>query len=131
MVSLPTDIFAKVRCSPLEILYTAYQQVQDLPNRLQIVQALGGSTPYLSEEEQISAQTLEQLQSDCGKTARFFSQIVIPSAELPVLDKVAEWLNQAQNFYKYQAKELDYLQQQLQNHSGYQLYSTSVCYEVH
>ncbi len=112
----------QIRERSLDILYTAYQQAQDLPNRLQIVQALGGATPYLSEKEQISAQTLEQLQSDCVKTARFFSQFVIPSAELPVLDKVAEWLSQAQNFHKYQAKELDYLQQQLQNHSGYQLY---------
>ncbi len=116
------ETLKQIRERSLEILYNAYQQAQDLPNRLQIVQALGGATPYLREKEQIAAQTLEQLQSDCAKTARFFSQFVIPNAELPVLDKVAEWLSQAQNFHKYQAKELDYLQQQLQNRSGYQLY---------
>jgi hypothetical protein len=112
-----------IRQLSLEILYTAYQQTQDLSIRLKIVQALGGgSTPYLRLREEVSAETLNQLSSDCAKTANFFSQTVVPNAELPILDKISEWLRQAKRFHKYQSAELDYLQQQLKDHNGYQLY---------
>ena len=112
----------QIRDRALEILYAAYRKVQDLPTRLQIVQVLCGVTYYSNPKDRISSQTREQLQSDCAKIARFFSETVIPSAEFPILDRVVEWLWQAKKFHKYQAAELDYLQQQLGNHKGYQLY---------
>lgn len=112
----------QIRERSLNILYAAYQQATNLANRLQIVQTLNGATPYLRYREQVSAQTLEQLQYDCKRTAGFFSEVVSSNAELPILDKISEWLHQAKNFHKYQGEELDHLQQQLNNHRGYQLY---------
>ncbi len=118
-----SDPLKQIRELSLEILYTAYQQVQDLPIRLQIAQVLcSGATPYLSSREQAAAEALKQLSSDCAKTADFFSQFVLPNAELPILDKLAEWSNQAKKFHKYQSAKLDILQQHLKDHKGYQLY---------
>ncbi len=111
-----------IRERSLDILYAAYQQAQDLPTRLQIVQTLSGATPYLRTRDEVSTQTLEQLRSDCARTARFFSQVTVSTAEFPILDRVSEWLSQIKNFHDYQADELDWLQQQLRSHSGYQLY---------
>ncbi|MBE8968271.1 ATP-binding protein [Nostocales cyanobacterium LEGE 12452] len=118
-----SDTLKQIRENSLEILYTVYQKSQDFPSRLHIIQSIcSGATPYLSSREQISAETLKQLSFDCAKTANFFSQVVLPNAELPILDKLAEWLHQANNFHKYQSAELDLLQQQLKEHKGYQLY---------
>lgn len=112
----------QIRDRALEILYAAYRKVQDLQTRRRIVEVISGATYHTNPRDRISSQTQEQLQSDCAKIARFFSETVIPSAEFPILDRVVEWLWQAKKFHKYQAAELDYLQQQLGNHKGYQLY---------
>ncbi|RCJ28375.1 hypothetical protein A6770_23895 [Nostoc minutum NIES-26] len=118
-----SDTLKKIREHSLGILYTAYQQVQDLPTRLQIVQVLcSGATPYLSSREQVSTKTRNQLCSDCAKTADFFSNSVMKNAELPILDKLAEWSSQAKKFHKYQSAELDILQQKLKDCKAYQLY---------
>ncbi|MDF5713905.1 MAG: hypothetical protein PUP93_08435 [Rhizonema sp. NSF051] len=111
-----------IRERSLNILYAAYQQAQDLPTRLQIVQTLSGATPYLRTRDGVSTQILEQMRSDCAKIARFFSQVTVSTAEFPILDRVSEWLSHIKNFHDYQADELDCLQQQLRSHSGYQLY---------
>lgn len=112
----------QIRDRALEILYAAYRKVQDLPTRRRIVEVISGATYHTNPRDRISSQTQEQLQSDCAKIAHFFSETVIPSAEFPILDRVVEWLWQAKNFHQYQAQELDYLQEQLRNHRGYQLY---------
>jgi len=112
----------QIRELVLNILYTIYQQAQDLPTRLQIVQALGGATPYVGSRGQISATTLKQLSSDCSGIANFFSQVVLTNAELPVLDKLAEWSSRAKKFHIYQSAELDLLQQHLKDNKSYQLY---------
>ena len=112
----------QIRDRALEILYTSYQKVQDLPTRLRIVQILCSATYHSNPKDQIFAQTQEQLQSDCKQIAHFFSETVVPNTEFPILDRVVEWLWQAKNFHKYQVQELDDLQQQLRHHKGYQLY---------
>jgi hypothetical protein len=112
----------QIRDRALEILYASYRKVQNLPTRLQIAQVLCRATYYSNLKEQIYSQTREELQSDCAKIARFFSETVISSAEFPILDRIVEWLWQAKKFHKYQAQELDNLQQQLRNHRGYQFY---------
>ncbi|WP_146033937.1 ATP-binding protein [Nostoc cycadae] len=118
-----SDTLKQIREHSLGILYTAYQQAQDLPTRLQIVQVLcNGATPYLSSREQVSTKTRNQLCSDCAKTADFFSNSVMKNAELPILDKLAEWSSQAKKIHKYQSAELDILQQNLKDHKTYQLY---------
>jgi hypothetical protein len=111
----------QIRDHALEILYTAYCQVKDLPTRLQIVQVLCNAT-YCLNFDQISSQTHRQLQSDCAKIAYFFSKTVVSSAEPPILNGIKEWLWQAKNFNKYEVVELDDIQQQLRNHQDYQLY---------
>jgi hypothetical protein len=112
----------QIRERALEILYAAYRKVQDLQTRQRIVEVISGATYHTNPRDRISSQTQEQLQSDCAKIAHFFSETVIPSVEFHILDRVMEWLWQAKNFHVYQAQELDYLQQQLRNHRGYQLY---------
>jgi hypothetical protein len=111
-----------IRDHALETLYGAYQQSQELPTRLQIIQTLCGATYYSNPRDRISDQTKEQLESDCAQIARFFSEMVVPVGEFPILDRISEWLRQAKNFNHYQAPELDQLQQQLREHKGYQLY---------
>ncbi|MEA5568936.1 hypothetical protein [Anabaena sp. UHCC 0399] len=118
-----SDNLKQIREGSLKILYKIYQQAQDLPTRLQIIQILcSGATPYLSSRDQVSTETKNQLSYDCAKTADFFSKSVLKNAELPILDKLAEWSNQAKKFHKYQSAELDILQQNLKDHKGYQLY---------
>ena len=112
----------QIRDRSLEILYMAYQQSQELPTRLQIVQTLCGATYYSNPRDPISTQTKEQIESDCAQIARFFSEVVIPFGEFPILDQISEWLRQAKDFNHYQVSELDQLQQQLREHKGYQLY---------
>ncbi len=112
----------RIRDRALEILCNAYRQVQDLPTRMQIVQILCGATYTSNPKDRTSSQTQQQLQADCAQIAHFFSETVLPSVELPIFDRIAEWLRQAQHFNKYQAVELDHLKQQLKEHRGYQLY---------
>ena len=112
----------EIRDHALEILYGAYQKSQEPLTRLQIIQTLCGASYYSNPRYRISEQTKEQLESDCAQIARFFSEIVVPAGEFPILDRISEWLRQAKNFNYYQAPELDQLQQQLREHKGYQLY---------
>lgn len=112
----------KIRNLALDILCNAYQKVQDLPTRMQIVQILCGATYTSNPKDRISSQTQQQLQGDCARIAHFFSETILPSVELAIFDRIAEWLRQAQHFNKYQAVELDHLKQQLKEHRGYQLY---------
>ena len=112
----------QIRDRALEILYGAYQQSQELPTRLQIVQVLCGATYHSNPRDRISDLTKEQLESDCAQIARVFSETVVPVGEFPILDRISEWLRQAKDFNHYQASELDQLRQQLKEHKGYQLY---------
>jgi hypothetical protein len=117
-----TKSVREIRTKALEILYTAYQKIPNLQTRLRIIQAISRATYYFQNEQPISHETQEQLQTDCAKIALFFSKTVIQNAEFPILDCVMEWLWQAKNFRKYPIRELNYLQKQLQNHRGYQLF---------
>ncbi|MFP4694811.1 MAG: hypothetical protein ACLFM2_13240 [Halothece sp.] len=100
----------------------AYRQAQDLSTRLQIIQILCGATHYYHLHDQISEQTKQQIESDYAEVARFFSEEVVPVSELPILDRISEWLRQTKKLNNYERAELDQLQQQLKSHEGYQLY---------
>lgn len=121
------EFVKQIRDRALEILYAAYQKVQDFQTRLQIVEVLCKATYYLNSKKQVSLQTREKLESDCAKIAHFFSEAVMPNAEFFILDRIAEWLWQAKSFHQYQALELDTLQQVLRNNKGYQLYHLLFC----
>ncbi len=112
----------QIRERALEILYAAYQQSQELPTRLQIVQVMCCATYHSNSRDRISVETKEQLESNCAQIARFFSERVVPAGEFPILDRISEWLRQAKDFNHYQVSELDRLQQLIRKHKGYQLY---------
>ncbi|PSB04968.1 hypothetical protein C7B64_01730 [Merismopedia glauca CCAP 1448/3] len=117
-----SDSLRQIRERSLNILYEAYEQTSNLSTRLQIVRASCGATPHITPGEDISAELLNFLNANCAMTARFFLYKVLSNAELPILDEIAEWVIHIKRFDRYQAEELNLLQQQLQNHKGYQLY---------
>jgi hypothetical protein len=118
----PDEPLRRIRQRALDLLYQTYRRASNLSERLKIVQALGGAVPHIAPSFQVSAEMQAWLQPDCLKTARFFSDEVVPEAELPVVDEVAKWLWRAHRFGGYQADELERLRQQRQDHSSYQLY---------
>jgi Effector-associated domain 10 len=116
------DYVREIRDRALEILCHVYQRESPILTRLQIIGILCGATYYSSPRDSISTQTREQLEVDCARIAGFFSEIVVPIGEFPILERILEWLRQAKKFHKYQAVEIDYLYQQILNHKSYQLY---------
>jgi hypothetical protein len=118
----PNEFLRQIRDRALDILYKAYHRASNLSERLKIVQALDEAVPHIAPSFQVSAEDRAWLEPDCMRTARFLFEVVIPEAELPVVDAVAKWLWQAQRFGGYQGDELERLQQQLREHRLYQLY---------
>jgi Effector-associated domain 10 len=116
------DSVRQIRDRALEILFKAYQKQSKLTTRLQIVGVLCGATYYSNPRDRISAQTREQLEIDCARIAGFFSEMVLPIEEFPILERILEWLRQVKKFHKYQAVEIDSLYQQILKHKGYQFY---------
>lgn len=125
-VLIPAEPLRSIREQALEILYEAYQQASTLSERLKIVQALDGAVVHFLPDMPVTDETRTWLRPDCMHTARFFSEIVVPTAELPVLHALSEWLWRARRFSRYQAEELDHLRDQLQSHDQYQLYRVLV-----
>src|SRR5207249_2280193 len=103
-------------------LYTMYPLSTQLIERVQIVQALEGAIPHARPDIEVPPEIKAWLQPDCVKTARFLSEIVIPYAELPVLDAVAGWLLRAASEGGYQGEDFVRIRQQLHGHRLYQLF---------
>ncbi|MGE0684097.1 MAG: hypothetical protein AB7P69_24720, partial [Candidatus Binatia bacterium] len=122
----PVEQLRQIREEVLSILYQSYMQTSALTEQLKIVHVLGNAVPHIAPTVQLSDETRTWLQPDCENTARFFSEKVIPNAELPVLDAVATWLWRVRCFGGYQLEELKRLRQQLQDHKLYQLYRVLV-----
>jgi hypothetical protein len=124
----PSEPLRQIREQALEILYQSYNQSDNLSDKLKIIKSLNGSVflpGSISAEDFLTetlTETLAWLQPDCQKTAKFLLERVIPQAELPVLDAVAEWLWYAPRFSRYQLDEFEQLKQQLKNNKLYQLY---------
>ena len=124
----PSEHLRQIREQALEILYQSYNQLDNLSDKLKIIKALNGSVflPGSISAQDIPTETWAWLQPDCQKTAKFLLDRVIPQAELPVLDAVAEWLWYAPRFSRYQLDEFEQLKQHLQNNKLYQLYRVLV-----
>jgi len=124
----PSEPLRQIREQALEILYQSYNQSDNLSDKLKIIKALNGSVflPGSISAEDFPTETLTEtlawLQPDCQKTAKFLLDRVMPQAELPVFDAVAEWIWYAPRFSRYQLDEFEQLKQQLKNNKLYQLY---------
>jgi hypothetical protein len=120
----PSESLRQVRQEALRILYQAYDRASNLSERLKIVTALKGAIvlPPSTDTIEVSVETWDWLEPDCQKTAKFLLDRVMPQAELPVLDAVAEWLWYARRFNRYQLNEFGQLKLQLQNNKLYQIY---------
>jgi len=118
----PVEPLRRIREQALKILYEAYQQASTVSSRLEIVRALDGAVPHFMPDVPVPDETHAWLQPDCVSTARFFSEVVVPTAQLPVLDAVSKWLWRARRWSRCGAEELDRLRAQLQGHGLYQLY---------
>jgi hypothetical protein len=116
------DWLQKIRQQALDLFYKMYPLSTHLIERVQIVQALEGAIPHARPDNEVSPEIKAWLQPDCVKTARFLSEIVIPDAELPVLDAVARWLSHATSVGGYQGEELIRIRRQLHDHRLYQLF---------
>jgi hypothetical protein len=116
------DFLQEIRQQALNILYKAYRHSTCLKERLQIVQSLEGAIPHSRPDIEVPLEIKEWLLPDCMKTARFLSEIVIPNAELPVLDAVASWLSHATSVGGYQEEEFMQIRQQLHEHRLYQMF---------
>ena len=120
----PSESLRKVRGQALEILYQAYSQASNLPERLKIIKSLELEIllPLSTDFREVTAETWAWLKPDCQNTVKFFLNVVIPNAELPVLDAVAKWIRDALHFSRHQLDELELLSQQLKHNNLYQLY---------
>jgi hypothetical protein len=124
----PSESLRQVRQEALRILYQGYDQASNLSERLKIVTALKGAIvlPSSTDAIEVSVETWDWLEPDCQKTAQFLLCRVMPQAELPVLDAVAEWLWYAPRFSRYQLDEFEQLKLQLQNNKLYQIYGPKI-----
>ncbi|MBD2458483.1 hypothetical protein H6G80_31010 [Nostoc sp. FACHB-87] len=120
----PSKSLRQVREQALEILYQAYSQASSLPERLKIIKSLelGILLPLSTDFREVTSETWAWLKPDCQNTVKFFLNVVIPNAELPVLDAVSKWIRDALHFSRHQLDELELLSQQLKNNNLYQLY---------
>ncbi|MBD2432392.1 MULTISPECIES: ATP-binding protein [Fischerella] len=120
----PSESLRQVREQALEILYQAYSQAYSLPERLKIIKSLELQIllPLSTDFREVTSETWVWLKPDCQNTVKFFLNIVIPNAELPILDAVAKWIRDALHFNRHQLDELELLSQQLKNNNLYQLY---------
>ncbi len=116
------DLLQRIRQQALDLLYKMYRLSTHLIERVHIVQALGGAVPYARPDIEVPPEIKAWLFPDCIKTARFLSEMVIPNAELPVLDAVASWLSHATSVGGYEGEELIQIRQQLYGHRLYQLF---------
>jgi len=119
----------QIREHALDILYDAYQQATSVPERLRIVQVLDGAVPHFLPAVRVPKETREWLRPDCVATARFFSDVVVEKAELPVLDAISNWLWRSRRWAGYEDGTLDRLSEQLKSHRLYQLYRVLVGWE--
>ncbi|HUW09733.1 MAG TPA: hypothetical protein VM537_08385 [Anaerolineae bacterium] len=118
----PAEPLRRIRAQVLEVLYAAYQKTSTLTERLKLIKAMDQAVPRFRPDAQVSNEIWAWLEPDCVNTACFFSDMVVPEAELPVMDAVAEWLWRARRFGDYQADQLEHLGQQLTEHRLFQLY---------
>jgi hypothetical protein len=116
------DDLKEIRKRSLNILFDIYEQTENLSDRLQVVQALHGATPFFSPDEKVSTEMENYLKSNLTEVSHFLIEKVISNAQLPILDNIADWLGRAKRFTLYQIDELRILQEQLQKHRSYQLY---------
>lgn len=116
------DNLKEIRKRSLSILFDIYKQTESFSNRLQVVQALQGATPFLRPEEIVSDNMKDYLNSNMIEVSHFFSEDVIPNAEAPILEHIEDWLRQLKAFSFYKTEKLNFLGEQLQNHRAYQLY---------
>jgi hypothetical protein len=118
----PVESLRRIRERALETLYSAYEQASTLEQRLKVVRATDQAVPSFSPGAHVSDDIWAWLEPDCVNTAHFFSDTVIPDAELPVIDTVAHWLRRVRRFGRCQAEQMEHLGQQLADHGPFQLY---------
>lgn len=116
------DMLQEIRQQAISLLFKMYRLATDLTERIQIVKALEGAVPSAGPDVEVPLEIKTWLRSDCIEAARFLTEIMITSEELPVLDVVANWLKCAISSGKYEGEELLQIQQLLNNHPQYQLY---------
>ncbi|MCC5669989.1 ATP-binding protein [Nostoc sp. CHAB 5784] len=120
----PSESLRTIREQALRIIYQAYSQASNLPERLKIIKSLELDIllPSSIDAREVDADTCSWLKPDCQNTAQFFLNVVIPNTELPILDIVTEWLRYALRFSSYQLDEFEQLKLHLKNNNLYQLY---------
>jgi hypothetical protein len=116
------DWLQKIRQQALDLLCEVYPFSTRLTERVQIVQALELANPHTRPGVEVPAEIKAWLQPDCMKIAHFLSEKVIPNAELPVLDAVANWLLHATAIGGYQEEKLVLIGQRLYEHRLYQMF---------
>ncbi len=118
----PGETLARIRKEALKVLFGAYPRAQTLRQRLAIIDGLEGALPQMRPGESLSDDDLLWLRPNGVETAQFLLTEVVPTAELPILEAVYEWLWRARRFSGYQVDEWDQLRQALAVHPLYQLY---------
>jgi hypothetical protein len=122
----PGESLARIREEVLKVLFSAYLQAKTLRQRISIVDGLEGALPQLRPGESLADDDLSWLRPNGVETAQFLLTEVVPTAELPVLEAVYDWLWRARRFSGYRLGEWERLRQALAAHRLYQLYRVLV-----
>ncbi len=116
------EALRQIRQRALEALFGLFQQSDTLKQRLKIVHVLTGALAPINSQGQVLPELREWLHAEGISIITFFSEVVIPKGELPIIDNVAEALWRARRFAGYSIHEIATAQKQIQDHRLYQLY---------
>ncbi len=118
----PIDPLREIRERAIDMLIEIYSRADSLANRLKIVNALEDAAPDFMPDMHASQEIFAWLSTDWETAAKFFSDVVIPDGELPIINVIANWVDNRRRFDGTFPSRIKSLQEQIEHHEQYQLY---------
>ena len=116
------DQLREIRGRSIDTLIEIFSRSGSLAFRLKIVRALENAAPAFMPDMNAPQEIFTWLSNDWEKAAKFFSDVVIPGGELPIIDVIANWADNRRRFGGTLPTPIVSLREQIELHEQYQLY---------
>ena len=123
----PTDHLRMVRNKVLDLLFKIYREASSISMRQRTITALQEVMPHFMSASETPDASREWLFVDYERVVVFFQELTASNnTEMPILDKISQWIWRVVRFSGYRSENLEALRSTLKSNVQYQLYRMTV-----
>lgn len=123
----PSDPLRMIRAKVLDLLFEIYRRALSILMRQRVIAVLEDVIPRFTPDMQIPASSQEWLFVDYERVVLFFQEITTGNnVEMPILDKIWEWIWRVRRFGGFNSEIQEALQSKLRSDVRYQLYRATI-----